>query len=172
MAYVDGAFDLCHAAHVHALYAARRRGDYLLVGLHDDATVNARCGANHPLMSLHERALCVLALAPVDEVILGAPATVTADLLRTMNVALVVGNADPNYLDHPGAPGGGDGGGDRYAAARELGRYADAEQAHPLRLEEIVRRIVDNRAKYEQRNATREKKELKYVQEKAFVEEL
>ena len=170
--YVDGAFDLCHAAHVHALYAARRRGDYLLVGLHDDATVNARCGANHPLMSLHERALCVLALAPVDEVILGAPATVTADLLRTMNVALVVGNADPNYLDHPGAPGGGDGGGDRYAAARELGRYADAEQAHPLRLEEIVRRIVDNRAKYEQRNATREKKELKYVQEKAFVEEL
>ena len=58
------------------------------------------------------------------------------------------------------------------AAARELGRYADAEQAHPLRLEEIVRRIVDNRAKYEQRNATREKKELKYVQEKAFIEEL
>ena len=47
------------------------------------------------------------------------------------------------------------------------------DQAHPLRLEEIVRRIVDNRAKYEQRNATREKKELNYVlHEKAYVEEL
>ena len=49
---------------------------------------------------------------------------------------------------------------------------AKLEKEIPLRLEEIVRRIVDNRAKYEQRNATREKKELKYVQEKAFVEEL
>lgn len=38
--YIDGAFDILHAGHVGALFAARRKGDFLLVGLHDDATVN------------------------------------------------------------------------------------------------------------------------------------
>ena len=38
--YIDGAFDILHAGHIGALFAARRKGDFLMVGLHDDATVN------------------------------------------------------------------------------------------------------------------------------------
>ena len=71
--YVDGGFDLLHAGHVAALFAARKHGDFLLVGLHDDSLVNAARGQNQPICSLHERALCLLALSCVDEVILGAP---------------------------------------------------------------------------------------------------
>lgn len=89
--YIDGSFDLLHAGHVQALYEARSLGDFLLVGLHDDASVNAAHGQNHPICSLHERALCVLALGCVDEVILGAPPVVSADLLRSMNISVVVG---------------------------------------------------------------------------------
>ena len=88
--YVDGVFDLLHAGHVSSLYAARNRGDYLIVGLHSDASANGRRGQNQPIMSLHERALCTLALGCVDEVILGAPTMISADLLRTMNISLVV----------------------------------------------------------------------------------
>ena len=197
--YVDGCFDLLHAGHVAALYAARRLGDFLLVGLHDDATVNATRGQNQPICSLHERALCLLALGCVDEVILGAPLVITHDLIKSMNIHTVVGDADEPAEPAdaaallPPSPLGGGGASphaprattplvapsparqavDRYAVARGMGRYAQGERTHPLRLAGIVSRIVDNRRKYEARNAKREKKELDYVEnQKVYVEEL
>ena len=172
--YCPGAFDLLHAGHVQALYEARRLGDFLLVGLHDDRTVNDRRGVNHPLASLHERALCVLALGCVDEVILGAPWAVSADLLNSMGIAVVAGGADECDLDGAdanGAPPGAEN--DRYALARERGIYERVAAPNPLRIEDIVQRIVDNRARFEKRNAKREQKELEYVtKQKTYVQEL
>ena len=44
---------------------------------------------------------------------------------------------------------------------------------HPLRTSDIVTRIIDNRTRYEARNAKREPRELNYLQnEKTFVREL
>ncbi|KAL5974199.1 Ethanolamine-phosphate cytidylyltransferase [Asimina triloba] len=37
--YMDGAFDLFHAGHVEILKQARKLGDFLLVGIHNDQTV-------------------------------------------------------------------------------------------------------------------------------------
>ena len=37
------------------------KGDYLLVGLHSDEVSAATHGPGHPIMALHERALCLLA---------------------------------------------------------------------------------------------------------------
>ena len=54
----------CHGdtqGHVHFLERAKARGDYLLVGLHSDAVTTATHGPGHPIMGLHERALCLLA---------------------------------------------------------------------------------------------------------------
>lgn len=59
--YVAGSFDLFHVGHVDFLEAAKAEGDYLIVGLHTDQTVNKRYGSNHPIMNLHERVLSVLA---------------------------------------------------------------------------------------------------------------
>ena len=188
--YVHGAFDLLHAGHVMALYEARQHGDFLLVGLHDDATVNRLRGRNHPIASLHERALCVLALGCVDEVILGAPARISADLLKSMNIHVVVGDVDePNAEEVEEAPAdpaatppptpGGLGSGrpplptDPHAVPREKGIYRPCGQPTTLRLSEIVTRIIANRQRYEARNAKRERKELDYVlNQKAYVEEL
>ena len=188
--YVHGTFDLLHAGHVMALYEARQHGDFLLVGLHDDATVNRLRGRNHPIASLHERALCVLALGCVDEVILGAPARISADLLKSMNIHVVVGDVDePNAEEVEEAPAdpaatppptpGGLGSGrpplptDPHAVPREKGIYRPCGQPTTLRLSEIVTRIIANRQRYEARNAKRERKELDYVlNQKAYVEEL
>lgn len=173
--YVDGAFDMLHAGHVHALYAARRMGDFLLLGLHDDNAVNCRMGQNHPIMSLHERALCVLALNCVDEVILGAPLTISRDLVRSMNIHLVVESPDepqPHATSPPTSPSRASTR-DRWATARELGIFRAAPSAHPLSTEDIVQRIFTNRVRYEKRNAGREKKELDYVtKQKTYVREL
>jgi ethanolamine-phosphate cytidylyltransferase len=76
--YIDGAFDMFHAGHIqvggsfccgHAapicilnlphllqtLEKARALGDYLIVGIHNDANVNRRRGRNYPIMNLNER---------------------------------------------------------------------------------------------------------------------
>ena len=87
--YLDGAFDLFHPGHVAALKAARALGDFLLVGVHSDEDVRARRGVGRPIMDLHERALSVLACRFVNEVVIGAPAILTEDLLTTFNVAVV-----------------------------------------------------------------------------------
>ncbi|KAI8865288.1 Nucleotidylyl transferase, partial [Ramicandelaber brevisporus] len=48
--YVDGAFDLFHCGHIEFLRQAKALGDYLLVGVHDDKTINEIKGANYPIM--------------------------------------------------------------------------------------------------------------------------
>jgi len=169
---------------VRALYAARARGDFLLVGLHDDATVNALRGQNQPISSLHERALCVLALGCVDEVILGAPLEISADLIKTMNIRCVVGGCD-DAPDTPSAPPhvlalAAHAGGaaaprrlKRYAVPREHGIYHASEEQPSLTMGDIVTRIIENRKRYEARNAKRERRELQYMMhQKAYVEEL
>lgn len=79
--------------HVQALQHARSFGDFLLVGVHTDESVQQRRGAHLPILSLHERSLSVLSCKYVDEVIIGAPWAVTQDLLTTFNVSVVVSGA-------------------------------------------------------------------------------
>lgn len=103
--YVAGAFDLFHVGHLDFLEKAKEHGDYLIVGLHTDPVVNQYKGGNYPIMNLHERVLSVLACKYVNEVVIGAPYSVTADLMEHFNVGLVchgqthialdVGNIDP-----------------------------------------------------------------------------
>ena len=59
--YVAGAFDLFHIGHLDFLERVAALGDYLIVGLHTDPTVNRYKGYNYPIMNLHERTLSVLA---------------------------------------------------------------------------------------------------------------
>ncbi|CDJ44647.1 phosphoethanolamine cytidylyltransferase, putative, partial [Eimeria tenella] len=62
--YVDGSFDVLHVGHVRILKLAKEMGDYLIVGVHDDATVASVKGPGFPVMSLNERALNVLGKPP------------------------------------------------------------------------------------------------------------
>ena len=84
--YTPGCFDLFHAGHVDFLEECKKKGDYVIVGLHTDVEVNRYKGANYPVMNLHERVLSVLACRYVDQVIIGAPYTVTAELLDQFKV--------------------------------------------------------------------------------------
>lgn len=105
--YLDGAFDLFHPGHVAALRAARSLGDFLLVGVHSDEDVRARRGVGRPIMDLHERALSVLACRFVNEVVIGAPAELTEDLLTTFNVAVVARGTTTETETSPSSSGGG-----------------------------------------------------------------
>ncbi|KAJ2700017.1 choline phosphate cytidylyltransferase, partial [Coemansia spiralis] len=134
--YVDGAFDLFHTGHIEFFKRARALGDYLLVGVHDDQTVNAVKGGNFPVMNLQERVLGVLQCRFVDEVIIGAPYSVTKDVLEDVyHVDVVVHGASDHHTDIDGA--------DPYALPKQRGIYREIE--HPglsLTTTAIIERIV------------------------------
>uniref|UniRef100_A0A1Q3FLN4 ethanolamine-phosphate cytidylyltransferase n=1 Tax=Culex tarsalis TaxID=7177 RepID=A0A1Q3FLN4_CULTA len=150
--YVAGAFDLFHVGHLDFLEKAKTYGDYLIVGLHTDPVVNVYKGGNYPIMNLHERVLSVLACKYVSEVVIGAPYSVTKDLMEHFNVDLVchgqtaiapdVGNLDP------------------YAVPKQMGKFMLIDSGNPITTEDIVERIIRHRLEYEARNVKKEKKEI------------
>jgi len=64
-----GAFDLLHAGHVAMLEEAKRKCDYLIVGLHVDPTVERPDTKNKPIQSVYERWKQLNAMRAVDEII-------------------------------------------------------------------------------------------------------
>ncbi|KAJ8659219.1 hypothetical protein O0I10_004933 [Lichtheimia ornata] len=143
--YVDGAFDLFHVGHIEFLKRAKALGDFLVVGVHDDQTVNAIKGANHPLMNLHERALSVLACKYVDEVIIGAPYSVTEDVLNKEYKVHVV--AHGNTATEPDLDGS-----DAYELPKQRGIYVEIENPNStLTTQGIIDRIIENRFVFEER---------------------
>ncbi|KAI9348776.1 hypothetical protein DFJ73DRAFT_834867 [Zopfochytrium polystomum] len=137
--YVDGAFDLFHIGHIEFLRKAKELGDYLLVGVHDDSTVNAVKGSNYPIMNLHERVLSVLACKFVDEVIIGAPYSVSKEVLEAVGkVHIVCHGSNPYSPDLDGT--------DPYKLPKELGIYVELQSPmSDLTTEVIIDRIIENR---------------------------
>merc|ERR1719201_3334380 len=87
--YMAGAFDLFHLGHIKALQEAKKHCDYLVVGLHTDSVVNHNHGSNYPIMNLNERTLAVLSCRYVDEVLIGAPAAVTTQIIDYFKIKKV-----------------------------------------------------------------------------------
>ena len=55
--YIAGAWDLFNVGHIKALEKAREFGSFVLVGIHDDDTVNTLQGGGFPILNLNERTL-------------------------------------------------------------------------------------------------------------------
>jgi|SRR5579884_3020384 rfaE bifunctional protein nucleotidyltransferase chain/domain len=64
----NGCFDLLHAGHIRYLQDARSRGDFLIVALNSDRSVQEIKGPGRPVMALDERAEIIGALRCVDAV--------------------------------------------------------------------------------------------------------
>ena len=165
--YIDGAWDLLHSGHVMALQKAAALGDFLLVGVHDDATVNEHKGLNYPACGLHERALCVLSCKYVDDVVIGAPWAGTDDLIKTFNIRTIVSGAlNPEKLEADG------GDAEAYVTARERGMFKSVRSGSTLTTEELVARIIANRARFVERNTSKEAAEREYMKRKTYVKEV
>lgn len=64
---VFGTFDLLHAGHLHLLNEAKKRCDFLIVGLHVDPSIE-RTNKNAPVESLLERQMRLRACKFIDHV--------------------------------------------------------------------------------------------------------
>lgn len=96
----NGCFDVMHAGHAAVLCAAAAEGDFLAVGVNDDAGVRALKGPGRPMASLADRLALVAAIRWVDAItVLEEP---TADtLIERVRPDVYVKGADYD----PGAGG-------------------------------------------------------------------
>jgi len=66
----NGIFDLLHVGHVRYLQAAKREGDWLVVGINSDASARQLKGPGRPVLHEDGRAALVAALGAVDAVVI------------------------------------------------------------------------------------------------------
>jgi len=91
--FTNGVFDLLHRGHVDALLAARAKGDHLVVGVNDDASVTRLKGHARPLTPLDDRMAVLAALECVDLVTPFAEDTPEV-LIRVLRPDVLVKGAD------------------------------------------------------------------------------
>jgi len=149
--YVAGAFDLFHIGHLSFLEEAAKRGDYVIVGIHTDQSVNYYKGQNYPIMTLHERVLSVLACRYVNEVVIGAPYAVTGEMMEHFHVNVVLHGQTPVLPDLDGR--------DPYAEPKKRGKFQIIDSKNDMTTAKIVERIIEHRLDFENRNAKKEQKE-------------
>ncbi|CCD73432.1 ethanolamine-phosphate cytidylyltransferase [Caenorhabditis elegans] len=154
--YVTGSFDLFHIGHLAFLEKAKEFGDYLIVGILSDQTVNQYKGSNHPIMSIHERVLSVLAYKPVNEVVFGAPYEITSDILDQFNVQAVINGFRDNNSSVVNSSLASI---DPFAEAKRRGIYHEVDSGSDMTTDLIIDRIIHHRLEYETRNKKKEKKE-------------
>jgi len=89
----NGCFDLLHPGHLALLEAARAEGDRLVVAVNSDASVRALKGGGRPVTPERERSELLLALEPVDRVVVyGEPTPI--EVVRALLPDVLVKGAD------------------------------------------------------------------------------
>lgn len=154
--YVAGAFDLFHVGHVDFLEKCAAQGDYLIVGLHTDLVVNRYRGSNYPIMNLHERVLSVLACKYVNDVVIGAPYSVTGDLMDHFKVDTVCHGRTAVIPDADSA--------DPYAEPKKRKKFKFVDSTNDLTTFDLVNRIIEHRLEFIRRNQEKERKELRIIE--------
>lgn len=101
LVFTNGVFDLLHVGHLDYLEKARALGAQLWVGLNSDQSARMLKGAGRPIISEMERARLLLALRPVDAVIVFSDQTATR-LIEALKPEIYVKGGD--YAPIPDQP--------------------------------------------------------------------
>jgi len=91
--FTNGCFDVLHRGHVEYLRFARSKGDALLVGVNDDASVRRLKGDARPVNPIDDRLFVLAALDAVDAVV-AFPEDTPERLVRDVTPDVLVKGAD------------------------------------------------------------------------------
>ena len=98
----NGCFDILHPGHIGYLDAAKACGDYLLVAINTDASVQRLKGKHRPVKSLDERMAVLVGLKAVDGVVAFDEDT-PAELIKILTPDVLVKGVDYKAEDIVGA---------------------------------------------------------------------
>ncbi len=101
--FTNGCFDLLHAGHVTYLQKAREQGDFLVVAVNDDASIQRLKGPERPISPLDSRMDVLAALGCVDWAVSFHEDT-PENLLHELQPNVLVKGADYQIDEIVGAP--------------------------------------------------------------------
>ncbi len=101
LVFTNGVFDLLHVGHLEYLEQARALGAQLWIGLNSDESARRLKGAGRPIIPERERARLLLALRPVDSVIIFSDDTALR-LIQALKPEIYVKGGD--YAPAPDQP--------------------------------------------------------------------
>jgi cytidyltransferase-like protein len=127
--YVDMVADLFHYGHVNFLKQAKSHGDFLLVGIHADETVESY--KRTPILTMEERIASVSGCRYVDEVIPNAPLEITREWIEKNQIELIIHGDDvaPEVRDT------------WYKVPIEMGIYQSVSYTEGISTTELIARI-------------------------------
>ncbi len=96
--YTYGAWDLFHPGHVHFLNRAKELGDFLIVGVVDDAPIKALKGTDRPIQKQDDRLIVVSSLRCVNAVISQAEYDPSTELNSLERVNILTKGDDWDYI--------------------------------------------------------------------------
>ncbi|KKY28664.1 putative phosphoethanolamine [Phaeomoniella chlamydospora] len=173
--YVDGGFDLFSSGHIEflkrVLEAEEERGRttgwymedaiskrkaetgedyspaYIVAGIHDDNVINHMKGLNYPIMNIFERGLCVLQCKYISSLIFSAPFSPSRSFLTSLPFSSPISglyHGPTTFVPLPFDP---------YASAKALGLFYEIgdHTFQDVNAGTIVRRILDGRTAFEER---------------------
>lgn len=152
--YITGDFDILHKGHIEALKKAKEFGDFVYVGVYDDFTCNKIFGKNYPILNINERALNLLALRYVDEVIFGAPEKINEDMIKHLNIQTVVEFITPKMKKE----GKTEREVDTFSVPQKLGICKEVEVSMELTNEILAERIWADKERYIKKYISKTKK--------------
>ncbi|MDG0865601.1 adenylyltransferase/cytidyltransferase family protein [Candidatus Lucifugimonas marina] len=121
--------DLFHYGHVNFLRQASSHGEFLLVGIHADETVESY--KRRPILSMEERIASVEGCKYVDEVVPNAPLEITREWIEKHNIDLIMhgDDVDPEVRDR------------WYKVPIEMGIYQSVGYTEGISTTELISRI-------------------------------
>tara|TARA_B100000579_G_scaffold166387_1_gene135177 strand:- start:483 stop:947 length:465 start_codon:yes stop_codon:yes gene_type:complete len=96
--FTNGCFDLLHVGHIRYLAQAKKLGDFLIIGLNSDSSVQEIKGKDRPINSFEDRATLLSALNSVDLVIMFEEQT-PENLIKDIVPDILVKGGDYNIED-------------------------------------------------------------------------
>lgn len=146
LVYIDGGFDLFHPGHIEVLRLVKEYaesvGALVMVGLHDDKTVNENKELNYPIMTIFERSLCVLQCRYVDGITIGAPYIADGKFFSKFKGQVVAVFHGPTEIDEA-----------VYKHSKENNLYKETgdHKYQEINTKFIVQRVLSNVEAYEER---------------------
>jgi choline-phosphate cytidylyltransferase len=144
--YCDGIYDMFHFGHARALEQAKIRfpNVYLLVGVCDDADTHSKKGKT--VMDESERYESLRHCKWVDEVVPGAPWTITQEFIDAYRI---------DYVAHDDIPYATADSNDVYAFVKAQGRFLPTQRTDGISTSDLITRIVRDYDAYLRRNLER-----------------
>ncbi len=129
--WCDGCYDMVHFGHANQLRQAKAMGDYLVVGIHNDAEV--ACNKGPPVFNEHERYKMVRGIKWVDEIVVDAPYVTQVETLDKYNCDFCVHGDDITTTAD---------GKDTYEVVKNAGRYKECRRTEGVSTTNLVGRML------------------------------